>query len=64
MANGFPTYRLKEQQLISLQFRLIGCVRDTRAEPYPYGSDEYLDLELYLAHRAQGLPVEAPSVRR
>ena len=64
MANGFPTYRLREQKLISLQFRLIGCVRDTRAEPYDYGSDEYLDLELYLAHRAEGLPVEAPSVRR
>ena len=64
MANGFPTYRLKEQTLISLQFRLIGCVPDTRAEAYPYGSDEYVDLELYLAHRGKGLPVEAPSVRR
>lgn len=64
MANGFPTYRLREQKLISLQFRLIGCVRDTRAEPYDYGSPEYLDLELYLAHRAKDLPVEAPSVRR
>lgn len=63
-ANGFPTYRLREQSLVSLQFRLIGCVRDTRAVPYEYGSDEYLDIELYLAHRGKGLPVEAPSVRR
>ncbi len=63
-ANGFPTYRLREQYLVSLQFRLIGCVRDTRAEPYAFGSDEYLDLELYLAHRGQGLPIEVPSVRR
>jgi sulfur-oxidizing protein SoxA len=29
-----------------------------------YGSPEYLDLELYLAWRAQGLPVETPGVRR
>ncbi len=64
MTNGFPTYRLKEQRVISLQFRLQGCVNDVRGEPPAMGSDEFTDLEFYLAWRAQGLPVETPSVRR
>lgn len=63
MSNGFPTYRLKWQALGSLQRRMIGCIRDIRSEPYPAGADEYVNLELYLAWRARGLPVETPSVR-
>ncbi len=63
MANGFPTYRLKWQSLGSLQRRMSGCMRDVRAEPYPDDAEEYVDLELYLAWRARGLPVETPAVR-
>ena len=64
MSNGFPTYRLKEQRVISLQFRLQGCVSDVRGEPPPMGGEDLNTLEFYLAWRAQGLPVETPSVRR
>jgi sulfur-oxidizing protein SoxA len=64
MSNGFPTYRLKEQRVISLQFRMQGCVNDVRGEPPAMGSEEFTNLEFYLAWRAQGLPVETPSVRR
>lgn len=64
MSNGFPTYRLKEQRVISLQFRLQGCVNDVRGEAPAMNSAEFTDLEFYLAWRAQGLPVESPSVRR
>lgn len=63
MANGFPLYRLKWQALGSLQRRMIGCMRDVRATPYAEGADEYVALELYLAWRARGLPVETPAVR-
>jgi len=63
MSNGFPTYRLKWQTLGSLQRRMEGCMRDIRAEVYPDGADEYINLELYLAWRARGLPVETPAVR-
>lgn len=63
MSNGFPAYRLKWQALGSLQRRMSGCMRDVRAEPYPDGAEEYVDLELYLAWRARGLPVETPAVR-
>ena len=63
MSNGFPTYRLKWQTLGSLQRRMSGCMHDVRAEPYADGADEYVDLELYLAWRAHGLPIETPAVR-
>ncbi|MBB4313938.1 sulfur oxidation c-type cytochrome SoxA [Roseospira marina] len=63
-ANGFPTYRLKWQTLGSLHRRFRGCNRNIRAEPFPYGSDEYTNLELYVTWRGNGLPVESPSVRK
>lgn len=62
-SNGFPTYRLKWQKLGSLHRRIRGCNNNVRAEPYAAGSDEYVNLELYLAWRARGLLVEAPAVR-
>ena len=34
-----------------------------RAEIYEPGSPEHIALELYLAWRARGLPVETPAVR-
>jgi sulfur-oxidizing protein SoxA len=34
-----------------------------RAEPYPYGAPEYVDLELFLNWRARGMPGETPGVR-
>ena len=63
MSNGFPAYRLKWQALGSLQRRMSGCMRDVRAVPYAQDADEYVELELYLAWRARGLPVETPAVR-
>lgn len=63
MPNGFPTYRLKWQKVGSLHRRFKGCNSQVRAEPYKPGSDEYVNLEVFLSHRANGLPVETPSVR-
>ena len=34
-----------------------------RAEPVAYGSTEMVELELHLAVRAMGMPVETPAVR-
>ncbi|CUH66434.1 Cytochrome c [Thalassovita gelatinovora] len=61
--NGFPVYRLKDTKLTTPQGRFKGCVRDTRAETYSPGSNEFLALELYVASRGNGLSVEGPSVR-
>jgi len=62
--NAFPAYRLEWQSLGSLQRRLRACLFGIRAEMPPPGAPELTDLELYLAWRAQGLPLEAPGVRR
>jgi sulfur-oxidizing protein SoxA len=63
-SNGYPAYRLEWQSVGSLQRRLRFCHTGLRAEPFAYGADEYLALELYLAWRAQGLAIETPAVRR
>ena len=62
--NAYPAYRMEWQTIGSLQRRIRACLSGIRAEMLPYGSPEYLDLELYLAWRAQGLPIETPGVRR
>ena len=62
--NGFPAYRLEWQTLGSLHRRLRACYQGVRAEPPVGGSPELVNLELYLAWRAQGLPIETPAVRR
>jgi sulfur-oxidizing protein SoxA len=60
---GYPLYRLEWQDMGSLQRRLRNCMVGVRAEPYPFGSPEYIDLELFLMTRARGMPVETPAVR-
>lgn len=61
---GFPIYRLEWQSVGSLQRRLRACSLGVRAEVLDYGSPEYVALELYLAWRASGVPIETPGVRR
>lgn len=60
---GYPVYRLEWQGLGSLERRLRGCMSGVRAEPFAYGSAEMVALELFLARRAAGLPIETPAVR-
>jgi sulfur-oxidizing protein SoxA len=62
--NAYPTYRLEWQTLGSLQRRLRGCFFGIRAEMPAAGSPELTELELFLAWRAQGLPIETPGIRR
>ena len=60
---GYPLYRLEWQTLGSLQRRLRGCLVGVRAEPFEFGSAEYVDIELFLMSRAAGLKIETPAVR-
>ena len=60
---GYPIYRLEWQSLGSLQRRLRNCFIGVRAEPYAYGAQEYVELELYLMYRARGMKLETPGVR-
>jgi sulfur-oxidizing protein SoxA len=60
---GYPIYRLEWQSMGSLQRRLRNCFIGVRAEPYAYGSKEFVELELYLMWRARGMKLETPAVR-
>jgi L-cysteine S-thiosulfotransferase len=61
---GYPAYRIEWQTLGSLNRRLRACFFGMETT-VPAASDPILaDLELYLVWRAQGLPIEAPAVRR
>lgn len=62
-SGAYPVYRLEWQSLGGLQRRLRACLTGVRAEPWPYGAIELVELELYLAQRSAGLPMEAPGVR-
>jgi sulfur-oxidizing protein SoxA len=60
---AYPLYRLEWQTVGSLQRRLRNCMIGMRAEPYAYGDQDYVNLELYLMWRARGMTMEAPGVR-
>lgn len=61
---GFPAYRVEWQTVGSLNRRLRACFFGMEAN-VPAASDPILsELELYLAWRSEGLPIEAPAVRR
>ena len=62
--NGFPIYRMLWSSMGSRHRMFEWCNTSLRSEPYALGSDEYLALELYVAWRGRGLPIEAPAVRR
>jgi sulfur-oxidizing protein SoxA len=62
--NAYPAYRVEWQALGSLDRRLRSCLFGIRAEMPPAGAPELLDLALFLAWRGEGLPLEAPGVRR
>lgn len=63
IGNGYPAYRLEWQSLGSLHRRLRSCSFGVRAMQFDFGSPEYLNLELYLAARARGVPMETPAIR-
>ena len=60
---GYPIYRLEWQGLGSLQRRLRNCLTGMRAENYPLGSQELVELEQFLMWRARGMKIETPAVR-
>jgi L-cysteine S-thiosulfotransferase len=60
---AYPLYRLEWQGVGSLQRRLRNCMSGVRAEPYAFGAEEFIALELFLASRAAGMRIETPGVR-
>ena len=61
--DDYPVYRLEWQSLGSLQRRLRGCLNGVRATVWNWDSAELMALEVYLARRSAGMPMQAPGVR-
>ena len=61
---GFPIYRMSWQGMGSIDRRLRACYSGVQAAIPPAGSAELRDLELYLKVRANGMPLDGPSIRR
>lgn len=62
-SNGYPAYRLGSGKVTGLHSRFVECFTSFRAEPFDRGSIEYINLELYLNARSNGLKIETPAVR-
>lgn len=62
-ANGFPGYRFTDGHVVGLQERISECLTSLRAEPYAPGSAEYLEFEVYMSARSNGLKIETPAIR-
>ncbi|QBE64036.1 sulfur oxidation c-type cytochrome SoxA [Pseudoduganella lutea] len=62
-ANAYPIYRLEWQGMGSLQRRLRNCMTGVRAAVPPPDAQDLIDLEAWLALRAEGMTMESPGVR-
>ena len=62
--NGHPVYRQLWQTVGSTHRMFAWCNEAVRAEPYAAGSQDYVDLELFVKWLGRGLPVETPAIRR
>lgn len=61
--NGWPVYSLGYTRVVSTHEVFRHCNEKIRAEILDFGADEYVDLELYMAWRGNGLAIETPAVR-
>ena len=60
---NFPIYRISWQGMGSIDRRLRACYSGVQAQVPPAGDLRLRELELYLKVRAQGRPIEGPSVK-
>jgi sulfur-oxidizing protein SoxA len=62
-SNGFPTYRLANNRVNSLHERFRQCQNLLRAQFQKAGSDDYINLEVFMHARSNGLRIETPAIR-
>ncbi|HEY8581126.1 MAG TPA: sulfur oxidation c-type cytochrome SoxA [Beijerinckiaceae bacterium] len=61
---GWPTYRVSQSQLRTMQHRLWDCYRQMRMPIPEYGSDGITALTLYMVKMAEGGEINVPSIKR
>jgi sulfur-oxidizing protein SoxA len=61
---GFPIFKMSWQSMGSIDRRLRACFSGVQADVPAPGSPALRQLELFLKMRAQGMPLDGPSLRR
>lgn len=61
---SWPTYRVSQSQLRTMQHRLWDCYRQMRWPAPDYLSDGLTALTLYLTKNAEGATLQVPSIKR
>lgn len=61
---SWPTYRVSQSQMRTMQNRLWDCYRQMRMPPPEYGSAGLTALMIYLARQADGGSIKVPSIKR
>jgi len=60
----WPTYRVSQSQMRTMQHRLWDCYRQMRYPAPDYASDGLTALTLYLTKKAEGGELQVPSIKR
>jgi L-cysteine S-thiosulfotransferase len=60
----WPTYRVSQSQMRTMQHRLWDCYRQMRMPPPDYASDGVTALTAYLTKQAEGGEILVPSIKR
>ena len=61
---SWPTYRVSQSNLRTMQHRLWDCFRQMRWPAPDYGSDGITALTVYLNAQAKGGEIQVPSIKR
>lgn len=61
---SWPTYRVSQSQMRTMQHRLWDCYRQMRMPAPDYASDGITALTLYLTKQAEGGDIVVPSIKR
>lgn len=61
---SWPTYRVSQSQVRTMQHRLWDCYRQMRWPAPEYLSDGLTALTVYLNKNAEGAPIQVPSIKR
>ncbi|MEZ5818496.1 MAG: sulfur oxidation c-type cytochrome SoxA [Hyphomicrobiaceae bacterium] len=61
---AWPTYRVSQSQVRTVQHRIWDCYRQMRMPPPAYGSEGVTALTVYLNKMAEGGEINVPSIKR
>ncbi len=60
----FPVYRLKWEDLGTLERRMVGCNKDQGENPHKANSKWMKELLYFMAYMSNGMPVDGPDIRK